>query len=225
MEVIQINKVEQEGKILEAYKSLRTNIQFCGSEVQVIALTSSRPDEGKSTTAFNLAESLAEVGKRVIYVDTDLRRSVFTGRFKINSKIWGQSHYLSGQCKLDEVVYATNVKNLFVTISGPEPPNPAELLSGLRFKGEIESFREIFDYVIIDTPPLGSVIDCAVIAPCCDGIVLVIESGGVNLKFVKSVKQQIERTKCPLLGVVLNKVNMSSRSGYYGAYNSYYGNT
>lgn len=224
MDSIQINKPKQETEIKEAYKSLRTNIQFCGTDVKVIAITSSEPDEGKTTVSFGLAETLAQAGNRVVYIDADLRKSVFIGRFRAEGATRGLSHYLSGQSKLDDVVYSSNIKNLCVVVSGPVPPNPTELLGGKHFAEQIRVLREAFDYIIIDTPPLGSVIDSAIIAQNCDGIVMVITSGRINLKFAQSVKQQIEKTNCPLLGVVLNKVNMSSRSYYGKRYGHYYGN-
>lgn len=222
MEVIDIKQLPQDNQVIEAFKSLRTNIQFCGADIKVIAITSCEPNEGKTLVSFNLAQALAESGKRVIYIEADLRKSSFLGKFRAVGEVNGLSHYLSGQCKLDQIIYATNVKHLYATFAGPIPPNPAELLSRNHFGEQINALRDTFDYVIIDTPPLGRVIDCAVIAPNCDGIALVVSSGEAGLKYIKSVKKQIEKTGCPLLGVILNKVNMSGR-GYYGKYSYNYG--
>ena len=206
----------------EAYKTLRTNIQLCGSDMKVIMFTSSTPNEGKSSVSFNLAVSLAESGKRVIFVDADLRKSVLVGRYKINKKIRGLSHYLSGMCNFSEAVCATNVDNFHVIFSGVVPPNPSELLGNKTYEALIMMLRGEYDYVIIDTPPLGSVIDAAVAAKSCDGTVLVVENNAVSYRFVQSVKEQLDKAGSRILGVVLNKVDMDGR-GYYGHYGRYYG--
>lgn len=221
---INIDKLKKiDNSTNEAYKRLRTNIQFCGSDVKVIALTSTVPNEGKSSVSFNLAASMAESGKKVIFLDADLRKSVLVGRYKINKAVKGLTHYLSGVNPFDEVVYSTNVDNLHVVFSGPVPPNPAELLGNKYFKSLITQLRRTYDYVIIDTPPIGSVIDAAVVAEECDGIVLVIASGEISYKAVQTTKKQMEKTNCRILGAVLNKVPMG-KGGYYGKYyGKYYG--
>lgn len=207
----------------EAYKRLRTNVQFCGSDVKVIALTSTVPNEGKSSVSINLAASIAESGKKVIFLDADLRKSVLVGRYKINKAVKGLTHYLSGVNPFDEVVYSTNVDNLHVVFSGPVPPNPAELLGNKYFKSLIAQLRRTYDYIIIDTPPIGSVIDAAVVAEECDGVILVIASGEISYRAVQTTKMQMEKSNCKILGAVLNKVPMG-KGGYYGKYyGKYYG--
>ena len=212
----------------EAYKNLRTNISFCGDDVKVIAITSCTPNEGKSSVSFNLAISMAEAGKRVLFIDADLRKSVLLGRYKVNKAVKGLSHFLSGQEKIEDVACMTNIENLHVVFSGPVPPNPAELLSNKKFKLLLAELRKVYDYVIIDTPPLGSVIDAAVIAEQCDGAVMVIQANTISYKFAQKIKQQLEKSNCKILGVVLNKVDMKKNSyygKYYGkAYGEYYGN-
>ncbi len=204
----------------EAYKRLRTNLQFCGNDVKVVALTSTVPNEGKSSVSFNLAASIAETGKKVIFIDADLRKSVLVGRYKINKAVKGFTHYLSGVNQFDEVVYSTNIENLHIVFSGPVPPNPAELLGNKYFKTLIKQLRQTYDYIIIDTPPIGSVIDAAIIAEECDGIVLVVASGEISYKFVKKTKEQLDKANCRILGAVLNKVPMG-KGGYYGHYGKY----
>lgn len=221
---INIDKLKKlDNSTNEAYKRLRTNIQFCGSDVKVIALTSTIPNEGKSSVSFNLAASIAESGKKVIFIDADLRKSVLVGRYKINKAVKGLTHYLSGVNPFDEVVYSTNVDNLNVVFSGPVPPNPAELLGNKYFKSLITMLRRNYDYVIIDTPPIGSVIDAAIVAEQCDGVVLVISSGEISYKLVQKTKMQMEKSNCKILGAVLNKVQVG-KGGYYGKYyGKYYG--
>lgn len=207
----------------EAYKILRTNLQFCGNENKVIALTSCTPNEGKSNVSFNLAMSLAESGRKVIFLDADLRKSVLLGRYHINRAVKGMTHYLSGQNPIQEVVYATSIENLHMVFAGPVPPNPAELLGNRFFKELIEVLRKAYDYVVIDTPPLGSVIDSAIIAQESDGAILVVESGIISYKFAQKVKEQLDKSDCAVLGVILNKVNMEDNKYYGRYYGKYYG--
>ena len=158
-------------KTKEAYKTLRTNVQFCGNDVKIISLTSCVPNEGKSMVSFNLAISMAETGKKVLFIDADLRKSVLIGRYKINKAIKGLTQYLSGVEQLDDVRYSTNVKNMDLILSGPVPPNPAELLNNEKFTELLETARKEYDYVIIDTPPIGQVIDPAIVAQQTDGVI------------------------------------------------------
>ncbi len=229
MQQIEISKMVQlDYHSSEAYKSLRTNVQFCGEDIKVIALTSCTPNEGKSSISFQLALSMVEDGKKVLFIDADIRKSVLVGRYKIMAKkTKGLTHYLSGQSTLDEVKCATNIENLHIILTGPTPPNPSELLGGKYFKEMITTQREKYDVIIIDTPPLGSVIDSAIISRQCDGVILVIAAEEVSYKFANKVKEQLDIAGCKTLGVVLNKVKL--RNGgkygkYYGKYYSrYYG--
>lgn len=213
----------------EAYKSLRTNIQFCGNDVKLICITSCLPDEGKSSVSFNLALSLAESDKRVILVDADLRRSATVGRYKPDQAIKGLSHFLSGMCTLDDILYQSNISNLDIIFTGPVPPNPSELLGTELFIKLIRMLRENYDYVIVDTPPLGSVIDSAIIAEYCDGAVMVIEANAISYKLAQKVKKQLDKSGCKVLGAVLNKVTVNDGAyRYYGKKykkykNKYYG--
>ena len=198
-------------RVNEAYKSLRTNIQFCGSGVKMICITSCLPNEGKSNVSFNLATSLAECGKKVIFIDADLRRSVIIGRYKPDQAVVGLTHYLSGQNKIDEILYETNIDNLDIIFTGPVPPNPSELLASDNFSDLIKIFRKVYDYIIIDTPPIGSVIDSAIVAQKCDGVVLVIESNTVSYKFAQRAIRQLEKSQSKILGAVLNKYENEGR--------------
>ena len=207
-------------RVKEAYKTLRTNLEFSGTDVKVIALTSCTENEGKTSISFQLAVSLAEAGKKTILVDADLRKSVMHGRYKATRDRYGLSHYLSGQAKLDEAVCATNIPDFHIIFAGQVPPNPSELLGSERFKTLVQRFRTEYDYVIVDTPPLGSVIDSAIVARECDGVILVVESSAISYKFARTVKEQLERAECRILGCVLNKVELKNNSYY----SKYYGN-
>lgn len=216
--------------VVEALRTLKTNIQFCGDDVKVIMVTSSIPNEGKSTVAINLARSMAESNQRVLVIDCDIRKSVLVGRLAAhldNGGItYGLSHYLTGQKKLDEVIYVTNVENMDIIFAGRVVPNPTEVLSNHYFTELIAAAREEYDVVIVDAPPLGAVIDAAVIAPQVDGAMLVIQQSTVSRRLLKNVKKQLENSGVRILGAVLNKVEIEKQGyGYYkGYYKEYYSN-
>jgi len=206
----------------EAYKSLRTNIQFCGAEVKVISFTSCTPNEGKSSVSFNLAVSFAESGKKVILIDADMRKSVLAGRYKVGSIKGGLAHFLAGQKALGDVCMQTDIENMDIIFSGPFVPNPAELLESELFSKLVSYCRKKYDYVLIDTPPLGSVIDSAIVAGAVDGAVIVIEADAISYHFVQQVKKQLERSNVKVLGAVLNKVPLEKGKYGYGKYGKYY---
>lgn len=205
----------------EIYRTLRTNIEFSGIENQVIAITSCTPNDGKSTVSYYLASALAESGKRTLIIDADLRKSVFMQRFQIDKKLNGLSHFLSGQLGIDEVIYSSNKDKLYILPSGVFPSNPTELLGNGRMKKLIPALKESFDYVIIDTPPLGSVIDAAVISKNCDASMLILSYDTSSKTEAKKVAEQLKAANSNFLGVVINKADVKTR-GYYKKYNGYY---
>ena len=223
MQSVTLKNISKDYRTNEAYKTLRTNLEFSGSDKRTIVLTSSTPNEGKSTVSLGLAMSLAEGGKRVLLIDADLRKSVLRGRHRVTSEVKGLSHYLSGQARVADVVCSTQEERMFIIFAGVVPPNPSELLGQERFVELIENAKKEYDYVIVDAPPLGSVIDAAVIAKACDASVLVVAASTVSYKFIRTVKSQLEKTECPILGVVLNKVNMKQNRYYGKYYGNYYG--
>lgn len=206
----------------EAYKTLRTNLQFCGDDKKAIVLTSCTPDEGKSTVILRLAISLAEAGKKVLLIDGDLRKSVMTGNFSIPVEVKGLTHFLSGQTFLKDVICETDVKNLDIIFAGPLAPNPAELLGERQFTEMLKYGREQYDYILIDSPPLGSVIDSAIIARDCDGAIIVIEAEVISYRFVQEIKAQLEKSNCPILGTILNKTDIREQKYYSWYYNRKY---
>ncbi len=206
----------------EAIKTLRTNLQFSGNGLRTIMFTSCMPGEGKSDTVFALAVSLASIGKKVLLIDADIRKSVLMQTRRIQKNTNGLSQYLSGQKTTEDILYSTNVENLDLILAGPYSPNPAELLEEPLMKELLTELQDIYDYILIDTPPIGSVIDGAIIAALCDGAVLVLESENVSYRMAQKVKNQLERSGCRILGTVLNKVKLHG-SGYYSKYKKYYG--
>lgn len=220
--VVSMELPPYEYKFDEAIKTLRTNLMFCGSNVRTVMLTSTLPNEGKSEVAFSLASSLAQTGKRVLLVDADIRKSVLLSRYHLDQEVKGLSEFLSGQEEEKAVLYETNVENLSVIFAGAYAPNPAELLEEEEFTDLLKRSREQYDYVIVDTPPVGTIIDGAIVGKCCDGVVIVIESGAISYKALQKVKNQMEKSGCRILGAVLNKVNVTKGS-YYNSYYSKYG--
>lgn len=208
----------------ESIKTLRTNIQFSGRNLKVIMMTSSVPNEGKSEISFSLASSLAQLDKKVLLIDADIRKSVFVSRYHLGKAVDGLSQYLSGQKKAEEVIYKTNVTNLDMIFAGPFCPNPAELLEEPHFGMLLTKEREEYDYIIIDTPPMSNLIDGAIISQHCDGAVIVIESGAISYRILQKVKAQLSKSGCRILGAVLNKVNIHEGGyyHYYGKYREYY---
>ena len=204
----------------ESIKTLRTNIQFCGSNIHTIMFTSCLPDEGKSDVSFALAQSLAQIGKKTLMIDADIRKSILVSRYQLEEEVYGLSQYLSGQKSLEEVLYDTNVDHLSVIFAGPYSPNPAELLEEELFAKLLEHVRAFYDYIIIDTPPMANLIDGAIVARHCDGAVIVIESGAISYRLEQRVKGQLEKSGCRILGAVLNKVDIHHES-YYGRYGKY----
>ncbi len=218
-----LEKVSLKNREKEVYRTLRTNIEFTGIENKVIAVTSCMPDDGKTTVSFQLASTFAENGKKTLYIDADLRKSIFTQRYQIKGNPKGLSHYLSGQTTVTDILYKTNRERLYVIPVGAFPNNPTELFGKERFGQLLEELKKIFDYIIIDTPPLGNVIDAAVIAKRCDASIMVLSADKCSRRFVKNVIAQLKNANPNFLGVVLNKVNMDGR-GYYGkGYQGYYG--
>ena len=186
------------------------------------------PNEGKSSVAFDLSKTMAEGGKKILMVDADLRKSVLAAKYHIQGIDKGLSHYLTGQAEIEDIIYETETEGFYLSVAGPLSPDPTSLLDSDQFQKFIDKVREDYDYVIIDAPPLGVVIDAVIIGKYCDGAVLVIEQGVIKRKVVQDVIKQPKRGKVRILGAVLNKVD--ERIGAYGAYDykysySYYGDS
>lgn len=200
----------------EAIKTLRTNIVFSGASVRAIGLTSFGASEGKSTISLQVAMSFAQTGKRVLLVDADMRKSMLPSRLRLKNKVEGLSHYLSGLVNVSELLQETDVPGLYIMFAGARVPNSAELLSGSNFAKLIPALKDVFDYIIVDTAPLGQVIDCAVIAQYLDGVVMVVDATKNSYKLERRVRNQIQKAGGKVLGVVLNQVDYKDRTGYYG---------
>ena len=215
-------------RMTEGLNQLKTNLAFCGKDIKVITMTSSVPNEGKSSVSFSLSKTLAESGKKILMIDADLRKSVMAAKYQIKGIDKGLSHYLTGQAEIEDIIYETEMEGFYLTVAGPLSPDPTSLLDSEQFQKFIDKVREDFDYVIIDAPPLGVVIDAVIIGKYTDGAVIVIEQGVIKRKIVQDVIKQLKRGEVRILGAVLNKVD--ERIGAYGNYEykysySYYGDS
>lgn len=203
--------------IQEAYKVLRTNVQFSGQNIKVLAITSCHENEGKTTISLHLAKSFAELGKRVLLIDADMRKSVMAGRNTTAKNTKGLSEVLTGMNALDECLYTTQYNKLHILFSGKYPPNPVELISSKYFAQLITNAREVYDYIIIDTPPLGRVIDAAIVSSLCDGTMLVMGNNRIRSKQAREVVSQLKMSNAKILGVIRNNTKKKEKS-YYKKY-------
>lgn len=211
------DKNEGNHRIKEIFRTLRTNIEFTGVENRVIAITSCSPNDGKTTISFQLAKALTDIGHKTLLIDADMRKSVLLNRIEADGGEKGLSHFLSGQDGVDEIIYATDIPDLYIIPTGVFPVNPTELLGNNRFQQLLTALKRTFQYIIVDTPPIGSVIDAAVIAKYCDGSILVLASDKVSKAEAKQATEQMRMANENILGVILNKVEIY-RGSYYGKY-------
>ena len=206
----------------EAYKMLRTNILFCGTDVKTILITSSHENEGKSTIASEISRSLAELDKKTLLIDADMRKSVILKKNLKAQNILGLSELLSGQATIGQVLFNTQNPNFDVIFSGHFPPNPVELLNSENFKNTLNKLEDFYDYIIIDSPPLGPVIDAAVMSTSCDGAIIVIAAGKTPYYEVAATKEQLIKSGCKILGAVLNETDSKKYRNKYYKKNYYY---
>lgn len=214
-----IANIDPKSPISEQYRTIRTNIQYSSidEELKTLMVTSSGPAEGKSTTAANLAVVFAQLGKKVLLVDSDLRKPTVHRAFGVNN-LFGFTTVLTKQATLGSTVLETEEKDLYILTSGPVPPNPAELISSKSMEQFIEEAKEQFDYVIFDTPPLLAVADPQILANKVDGSIFVVYSGKTDIDQAKKAKELLMNAQSKLIGVVLNHKEVKNNEYYY-----YYG--
>ena len=213
-----ISRMDPRAPEAEAYRELRTSIQFSSVDrpIRTIVVTSSGQDEGKSTTAANLAIAMAQIGRRVVLCDADLRRPSLHELFGLPNHL-GASSVLLG-ASLDEAMQHTEVEGLLLLASGPVPPNPAELLGSQRMENLMRDLAERSDYVLFDTPPVGIVTDGAELASRADLTLLVISSGRTRRDEARRAKELLEKVRAPLVRAVLNNVKVAGRERYQYRY-------
>ena len=212
--------VEQEPKsiVAEAYRTLRTNIQYSSfdKEIRSIVVTSSEPGEGKSTVTGNLALSFAQDEKSVILIDCDLRRPTVHKNFKLSNEA-GLSEVIVGKAKLEDAIQPYN-ENLHVITSGKIPPNPAEMLSSNVMTNLIKALKEKYDMVILDSAPLQAVTDAQILSTKVDGTVFVVRAERTKTDSVKESKSLLDQVGANIVGTVLHATTATKGKYYY-----YYG--
>ena len=214
----------------EALNTLCTNLSFAGANVRRVMMTSCQSAEGKSFISMNMMRTFASLGKRVVLVDADLRRSMIASRYgmQMYSDTGGQglTHYLAGMCEMEDVVYSTNIPGAFMVPVGRDVSNSLSLLTNSRLPALLDTLADSFDIVLVDAPPVGVIIDAAEISKYCDGTLLVVSYNKVRRHDLIEAKRQIEHAGCPVLGTVLNNVSFDTYSSkkYYNKtyYNTYY---
>ena len=212
----------------QAFLNVATNFRFLSPDnpVKTIVITSALPDEGKSTVAANLALSLGTNNKKVLLIDADFRRPVLERVFQLETNgQGGLSDFILDEASKDKLLQRIDLPespSIWFLAAGKPVPNPTELLSSDLFSKRLNELRAEFDYIVIDSPPLAVAIDAAILAQKSDGATLVIQAGKTRKETVLKAKKDLERHARKLLGVILNKVSLSSSSYYGGYYYNYY---
>lgn len=213
----------------EAVNTLCANLSFLGGDFKKIMITSCHPQEGKSFISMNLMRSIAALGLRVVLVDADIRASALQGTYGINvhmpsdKKYMGLSGYLVGRSRIDDIVGKTSIPGAYMILAGRNVTKSLPLFNSPRMGQLLESLSRSFDVVLVDTPPVGTLIDAAQIATLCNGTLFVVRSENTGAGELASAIEQIEKTGCPIMGYVLNRSHEKSHSKKY-YYNSNYSN-
>lgn len=222
MKKLEMKTMDMSRSVVEALNTLRTNL-FYMDNTRVIAVTSSLPGEGKSILSFALARSFAAMGKKTLYIDCDMRKSHVRSYYnvKCEEEITGLSEFLSGQT--NDLIYSTNIDpdHLHVVLSGKHPPDAAGMLSSQLYSKLLTKLRESYSYIIIDTPPVSAAIDAQIVGHLADGLVYVVKHNYVKQTLAKHCVNQLERSGCHVLGVVMNSIDKDA-SSYYEGYYGYY---
>ncbi|MEN3039501.1 MAG: polysaccharide biosynthesis tyrosine autokinase [Candidatus Kryptonium sp.] len=218
-----ITHLSPKSPVAEAYRVLRTGIQFAklDRKIKSIVVASSAPKEGKSTTASNLAITMAKADLKTVLLDTDLRRPVLHRVFSVKREP-GLTDYLFGKAEIDAIFKQTDVDNLYLVPCGVVPPNPSELLGSEKMKEFIEYLKSNYDFIIFDTPPLVAVTDALILANQVDGVLLVASAGKTEIDVIDKAREMIHRVGGNVIGVLLNNFDASATYGTYYRYYRYY---
>lgn len=203
----------------EAIRSVRTNIQFSGvdKENKIISVTSTKPAEGKSTVLYNLAKSFAENGDKVILLDCDLRNPSIDEIAGVNFNL-GITNYLTGKADINDVIIKDREQsNLDLVLTGPIPPNPSEMLASKIFANLIKNLAETYDYVFLDTPPVGLFTDASIVSTLSDGMIYVVKSSDTKREEIAQALENLKRVDANILGMVLTHAHLkkSKYRNYY----------
>lgn len=200
----------------EAYRTIRTNIQFSGIEknIKSIVITSSIAEEGKTTISINLSYYISQIDKKVILIDSDLRKPKIHKVFNLANST-GLTTVLAGNYDYKIFVQSISAVKLDVLTSGPIPPNPSELLGSKRMQLLLERMKEDYDMIILDSPPVGMVTDAAVLSTIADGTIMVCASGTTEINVIKAAKASLDKVNANIIGVIMNKVPIRKGEHYY----------
>jgi capsular exopolysaccharide synthesis family protein len=208
-----------QSNISEAYRTIRTGIEFSNldKDLKIICITSSKKDEGKTTVLSNLGVSFAKIDKKVLLIDADLRNPSISKMFD-TSNTQGIMDILLGKRNIQDCVKKTKQENLYILTGGTIPPNPAEVLSSKKMSEFIESIKDEYDYIFIDSPPVGVVSDASIISAYSDGVIFVVGANEVDSNLAKIAKERLDSVKANIVGVILNKFKTDTNSEYYNYY-------
>lgn len=222
-EIKLITQRDKTSPVSEAYRTIRTNLQFAGADkpLKFVGFTSSIPSEGKSTTISNLAVVMAMDGKKILLIDCDMRKSVIHKIFELPNR--GLTNCIATGAPLVSMIRKNVAENLDVLPSGPIPPNPSEIIGSEKMTAILKEAGQSYDYVLIDLPPVLPVTDAAIMSAKVDGLILVVSSGDISPEEAKQTKSNLEQAGARILGVILNKVPVQHRKGYNYYYYYHYG--
>jgi len=217
-----ISQLNPKSPVSEAYRMLRTNIQYSSvdTDLQVLMITSAGPGEGKTTTVGNLAVTYAQADQKVLVIDADLRKPTMHRIFRQSNRT-GLSTVLTNQSDVNHEIKSTDIPNLHILTSGPIPPNPSELLNSNRMRTLLEELKQSYTRIIIDTPPTLVITDAQIVSTLCQGVILVIDSEKVKKDAAIKAKASLDKVNANIIGVVLNNVSQKNNDSYYYYY--YYG--
>lgn len=209
------NKLEMQN----AAKTLFANIGFMSPDepVRSLVITSSVPNEGKTTVSVNLAQAIATSGKRVLIVEADMRRRSLAARLNVHPPV-GAYAVLTGAATLNDAVVSTSTPNLFFLDVEPNIPNPADVISSKRFRKLVYSLEDQFDYLIYDTPPVGTFVDAAILSRLVDGTILVVRTQATKRTEMLDAFDQLKKADANILGACANFCDGTGAEYYYAYY-------
>jgi capsular exopolysaccharide synthesis family protein len=218
-----ITSTDPKSNYSECYRSIRTSLLLSGAEssLKSLIVTSPLPAEGKTATVSNLAVTLAQMNKKVVLIDADLRKARLHRIFKTKN-LNGLTKYLTGSLEVRDLLRPTEVRNLYLINSGPLPPNPTELLGSERMAALVRTLREEFNFILFDTPPILAVSDAMVLGPVIDGVILIVWGGKTPREALMRAKENLDLLKVKSLGVIINNLNIKQHSYYYKNYYHHY---
>ena len=219
-----VTVLNQNSNISEVYRMVRTNLDFMSLDepIRSMVVTSTMPGEGKTVTGANLAIVSAQAGRRTIIVDADLRKPMMHRVFQ-TSNLKGLTTTLLKQTDLEDTIHHTKIENLDLITSGPIPPNPAEVVGSRAMKELILHLRDTYDLVLVDSPPVMSVVDARLLGQSVDGLLFVVSANQVSRSALKKARESLDLVSVRVVGAVLNKKRVNKRDGYYYYYQYGYG--